>query len=112
MSQKITKLDETVRDLLHEYPESRDSDYALYFYLIQKDDPLGKKIEMTLSDALQAMDQGKIPSIFSVARARRIVQELAAKSELTEYLCGNRKRKKELEGEVSEEIINYKKDNE
>ena len=110
MSEKITKFNEIVRELLKEYPETRDSDYALYFYLIQKDDPMGNKVEMLLSDALQAMDKGKLPSIFSVSRARRIVQEEAFKSELTQYLCGNRKQKKELEEQVSEEIINNKKE--
>ena len=110
MSEKITKFNEIVRELLHEYPETRDSDYALYFHLIQKDDPLGNRIKMPLSDALHAMDTGKIPSIFSVSRARRIVQEEASGSESTQYLCGNRKRKKELEEQVSEEIINNKKE--
>ena len=38
MSEKITNFNTIVRELLHEYPETRDSDYALYFHLIQRDD--------------------------------------------------------------------------
>jgi|19_taG_2_1085344.scaffolds.fasta_scaffold00231_28 hypothetical protein len=109
MSEKITNFNTIVRELLHEYPETRDSDYALYFHLIQRDDPLENKMTMTLANALQAMAAGKLPSIFSVGRSRRIVQEEASKDESTLYLCGNRKRKEELQEEVKKEIINHNK---
>lgn len=107
---KVIKHLNTVEELLEQEPETRDCDYKLYFHLINKinDNPANHMLEMSLMDALYAWHHKKIPSIYSIARARRLVQEKYADIPSKQYLCGNRKGKKSLSEELSEEIINHK----
>jgi len=106
----IGKLEDVILAVLEEHSEARDSDYALYFYVLQQenDHPTESMLDMPLSDALHAMSTGKLTSIMSVARIRRIVQEEASKDPTRMYLCGNRKRKKAQEQKTAEDIINHK----
>ncbi len=109
---KIIKYNEIVEEILEEDPESRDCDYKLYFELINKinTNPTSHMLDMTLMDALHSWSKKDMPSIFSVSRARRIVQAKYASIPSKQYLCGNRIKKKNLSEEVAEEIINFKID--
>lgn len=107
---EILNFKDTVAKVLEENPAARDNDYILYFHVIQGLDnhPVTSLLDMSLADALKNMSQGKIPSIESIGRLRRLVQEEAAKNPSTQYLCGDRKGKKQLADEVSADIINDK----
>lgn len=109
---KVVKYADVVEELLEKEPDTRDCDYKLYFHLINKinDNPTNHMLDMTLMDALYSWHHKKLPSIFSVSRARRIVQAKYADIPSKQYLCGNRIKKKSLSEEVAEEIINYKID--
>jgi hypothetical protein len=111
MARKITKFKDIVLDILENHPRSRDDDNILYFYLVQeldKNNPLMNYLDLFLKDYLKAVVKGELPSIPVISRARRLIQEKAAKDPDKKYLCGNRKVKKELADEVSAEIINEK----
>jgi len=107
---KITTFKATVREVLEEVSDTRDNDNMLYYYVIQKLDthPVNSVLEMPLGEALQAMDKGDLPSMYSISRLRRIVQEEASKDPTLQYLCGDRIGKKKLAEDVSAEIINDK----
>ena len=110
---KITTFKSTVREVLEQIPETRDNDNMLYYYVVQKLDthPVHSNLEMPLGEALQAMDAGDLPSMYSISRLRRVIQEEASKDPLLKYLCGDREGKKRLSEEVKTEIINNKKAN-
>ena len=110
---KLLTFKDTVREVLEAHEDARNDDHILYFYVIQKldDHPVHSKLEMSLADALRAMREGKLPSIESIARLRRMVQEEAEKDPNKQYLCGDRIGKKQLAEEVSAEVINEKKQN-
>lgn len=101
---KVIKYNEIVEEILEEEPDSRDCDYKLYFHLMNKINvnPVNHMLDMTLFDALYAWHKKEIPSIYSVSRARRLVQEKYADIPSKQYLCGNRKVKKSLSEELSE----------
>jgi len=110
---KVTNYTEKVEEVLEEEPDARDCDYKLYFHLINKinTNPTDHMLEMSLMDALYCMHKKTIPPIHSISRARRLVQEKYADIPSKQYLCGNRRKKKSLSEELSEEIINYKIEN-
>ena len=103
---KVVKYLEVVKTILEEAPASRDCDYNLYFHLLNQLD--SSLLEMSLMDALHAWHKKDIPSIYSISRARRLAQEQYADIPSKKYLCGNRRGKKSLSEELSEEVINYK----
>lgn len=104
---KVIKYNEIVEEILEEDKASRDCDYKLYFELINKINVnyTNHMLEMTLMDALHSWHKKEIPSLFSISRSRRIIQEKYANIPSKNYLCGNRKEKKSLSEEFAEEII-------
>ncbi len=103
---KVVKYLDVVKTILEEEPTSRDCDYNLYFHLLNQLD--SSLLEMSLMDALYSWNKKEIPSIYSISRARRLAQEQYANIPSKKYLCGNRRGKKSLSEELSEEVINYK----
>jgi hypothetical protein len=83
------------------YPKTRDDDFLLYWIFIKN--KVDKNI--SLRDSLELMAKKKIPSIQSISRIRRKIQEEAAK-EGKFFLCGNRNKKKEKELLIKKQINN------
>jgi hypothetical protein len=69
----IKQYESIILNILRNKPDARDNDYALYYYILKE-----RRIDpttMTAYDMLIRSHKGQIPSIFSVTRARRKVQE-------------------------------------
>lgn len=71
--EKLKKLEDVIKPILEEYPQTREDDFILYAQLISKYNP--KLLNITTGAFLMAHNTLKVPNIKSVERARRKVQE-------------------------------------
>lgn len=71
--EKLRNIENIVKTILEERPETRGDDFILYAYFINKYNP--KLLDVTAGAFLMSHDDLGVPNIKSVERARRKVQE-------------------------------------
>ena len=98
-SNQIKKYERVVLSILLDRLDARDDDYALYFYVLAERNVDLKSI--TGYELLVRISKGTLPSIMSVSRARRRVQEFhpSARGEKWEQ---RRERAKAVRDEMTE----------
>jgi len=70
---KARQYESIVLSILRERPDAQDDDYALFYYVLEK---RGLNIkELNAYELLLRMSKKEIPSVLSISRARRKVQE-------------------------------------
>ena len=106
---KLGSIKDKVEYILNQYSETRDDDYTLYIAYAWENYNLDLE-KITAKELFRKMSHGTIEDFSTVSRARRLVQELAAKRGDT-YLCGDRDKKTKLAKEVSDEVIALKEKN-
>lgn len=70
---QVRQYESIVLFILKERPDARDNDYALFYYVLEKRGIDTKKL--SAYDLLTRLAKKEIPSILSISRARRKVQE-------------------------------------
>ena len=69
----LKKLEDVVRNVLIDYPDTRNSDNILYKHILQNYNPM--LLNSSVKDYLMYFNDYKVPRFESVARCRRKLQE-------------------------------------
>ena len=96
---KLKKLEDIIKPILKEQPQTRDDDFVLYAEIIKSYDP--KLLQISARTVFIRHEELKIPNIKSVERIRRKIQE-----KCPELASERTKRKRAEEKEV---YITYSK---
>lgn len=94
---KTLKFEPIVKDVLKRNPEARDSDNILYLEVIETIKPESSK--QSIEEFLLSLNKNKLPTIESVGRMRRRIQEDNPELQGSEK---TRKRRRQLEEEYYE----------
>ena len=71
--ENLKKVEDVVKTVLSDHPETRNSDNILYGYVLQNYNPM--LLESSVKDYLRYFNDYKVPRFETVARCRRKVQE-------------------------------------
>lgn len=71
--EKLRKLENVIKPILEDKPQTREDDYLLYAEVIRKYRP--ELLELSARTFLKGHNELNVPNIKSVERARRKVQE-------------------------------------
>lgn len=90
---KIKDVEHRVKNILVDFPETRDSDEVLYYFII-REDPVLKHVG-DIYDILIKRKEFGLPSLESVGRTRRKLQEKFEDLRGTKWATRYRKLKEE-----------------
>jgi|TARA_Y100000034_G_scaffold137035_1_gene219022 hypothetical protein len=98
------KLFDLIKDILEHRPETRDSDnylaYRLYTIIDKDFHPTGNIKGMSVTDFFSKLERENLPSISSINRARRKVQEVHPSLRGKKYEVRQRNQKRYIQATI------------